>query len=207
MYPQGSRKKFRVCSIFKIASSDEEGASSNRRTKPCSPCGKLIADHPEIKSKLLAFARDLQLDEIEREFGSDAAATTNKPLAEDNISKTSSDKKSALLQLQSELSSDLQIKDPFCREKKQQTYDSINKDFSDYKFSKVVDLSYPLEPCALLGLEQFVNEKRSTHWGTRQRANFTESDAAAMDRKLVQGLAGLLGLQQAKYLDPLTISE
>lgn len=31
------------------------------------------------------------------------------------------------------------------------------------------------------------------------RANFTESDAVAQDRKLVQGLAGLLGLQQAKY--------
>lgn len=151
-----------------LGSSSEEDANQNRRSKACSPCGKLIADYPEIKSKLLAFARDLQLDEIERQFLQDLSGekARSNPIAEDSAPM---DKKAAFLEMQAKLwSSDLQpSKDPFCRERKVKTYEAIGKEFHDYKFSKVVDLAYPLEPCALLGLEQFVGEKRATHMSTR----------------------------------------
>lgn len=151
----------------------------NRRSKACSPCGKLIAEQPELKSKLLAFARDLQMDQI----------------VDDDVA----DRKGALAALKEKLSGDAQLKDPFCKERKNNVYEAITKEFGDYRFAKAVDLAYPLEPCALLGLEQFVAEKKLTHRTTRSRANFTESEAAGQDRKLVEGLSGLLGLQNAKY--------
>ena len=103
--------------------------------------------------------------------------------------------------LSDELVSAAEQRDPFCREKKSRVHALLTQHFDAFEFSKVLDAAYPLEPCGLLGLADFVREKQITHASFQEtKANFTEhSDAVHQDRRMVQGLAGLLSLQRAKY--------
>merc|ERR1711933_436899 len=123
-----------------------DGTAGIRRSRACSPCGKSIADDFEIKSKLFAFARELRYSDLN--------------LA--NIDENSEEYMVKIEQLR-QTDEYLAKKDPHCLERKHKTYEGIANSFHDFNFGKVIAKSYPLDPCALLGLEQFVKEKQATH--------------------------------------------
>ncbi|CAD7923915.1 unnamed protein product [Amoebophrya sp. A120] len=190
---------------------DEEtgdaGSSSTRRSRPCSPCGKIIAGDTSTKSRLFSFARELKsiarseelelLERARKEGNPDAAKQLEAILAAEGGGGGVD-----VAQLEESIQlTEVQMSDPHCKQRNQNTYGLLSDRFNEFQYSKVVDAAFPLDPCALVGLEQFVREKLATHAQTK--ANFTE--AADVDRKLVQGLSGLLGIQQAKYNAPIGV--
>ncbi|CAD7953307.1 unnamed protein product [Amoebophrya sp. A25] len=174
--------------------------SSNRRSRPCSPCGKRISSDNALKSKLFTFARELRgivkmerLQELEKSrAGKKVVMAEEEEQLKVQVGEATDDLDKVEL-------SDVQLADPFCKQRGTTTYELLSTRFNDFQYSKVVDAAFPLDPCALVGLEQFVKEKTATH--SQIKANFTES--AEVDRKLIQGLRGLLGVQQAKYNAPI----